>query len=98
MITIKNIIEASKPHRNGLGGRQTMIKRGDILISIVGGSTGLYGDFESTFEVAVIDTKMDNFVTKHFFPEANDDVMGYLEKEEIEDKINQIVKKNFQFL
>jgi hypothetical protein len=54
MITIKDIISYSKPHPNMMeGARQTVLKDNDVVLSIVGGARGLYGDFEKDFEVAV---------------------------------------------
>ena len=59
MITIENIIEWSKPHPLD-GGRMTRIHNDEIEFSIVGGRSGLCGDFKDDFEVAVIDKKMVN--------------------------------------
>jgi hypothetical protein len=51
MITIQNIKDWSKPHPIGLdnGSRQTRIGNSRVEFSIVGGGTGLYGDFDKTF-------------------------------------------------
>jgi len=95
MITIENIIEWSKPHPLD-GGRITRIHNDEIEFSIVGGRSGLYGDFENDFEVAVIDRKNGEFVTKFFKPELSDDVIGYMKKEDLEEFVNQIFKKGFQ--
>ena len=95
MITIENIIEWSKPHPLD-GGRMTRIHNDEIEFSIVGGRSGLYGDFKDDFEVAVIDKKNGEFVTKFFKPELNDDVVGYMKKEDLEEFVNQIFKKGFQ--
>ena len=54
MITIKDIIGYSKEHPIK-SGRQTRLANEHITISIVGGASGLYGDFEKDFEVAIID-------------------------------------------
>ena len=95
MITIENIIEWSKPHQLD-GGRMTRIFNEEIELSIVGGRSGLYGDFKDDFEVAVIDRKSDEFVTKFFKPENNDDVIGYMIGKDLEDFANQLFKKSFQ--
>jgi hypothetical protein len=95
MITVENIIEWSKPHPLD-GGRMTRIHNDEIEFSIVGGRSGLYGDFKDDFEVAVIDKKNGEFVTKFFKPELNDDVVGYMKKEDLEEFVNQIFKKGFQ--
>lgn len=95
MITIENIIEWSKPHPLD-GGRMTRIHNDEIEFSIVGGRSGLYGDFKDDFEVAVIDKKNGEFVTRFFKPELSDDVIGYMKKGDLEEFVNQIFKKGFQ--
>ena len=97
MITIKDIIEWSKPHPLD-GGKMTRIYNDEITFSIVGGRSGLYGDFENDFEVAIIDKKTGDFVTKFFYPEANDDVIGYMKSEDVEKLANQVLVKGFQVL
>jgi hypothetical protein len=95
MITIDNIIEWAKPHPLD-GGKMTRLHNKEIELSIVGGRSGLYGDFENDFEVAVIDRKNGEFVTKFFKPELSDDVIGYMKKEDLEEFANQIFQKGFQ--
>jgi hypothetical protein len=95
MITIENIIEWAQPHPLD-GGKMTRIHNDEIEFSIVGGRSGLYGDFKDDFEVAVIDKKNGEFVTKFFKPELSDDVIGYMKKEDLEEFVNQIFKKGFQ--
>lgn len=95
MITIENIIEWAKPHPLD-GGKMTRIHNDEIEFSIVGGRSGLYGDFKNDFEVAVIDKKNGEFVTRFFKPELSDDVIGYMKKEDLEEFVNQIFKKGFQ--
>ena len=95
MITTENIIEWSKPHPLD-GGKMTRIHNDEIEFSIVGGRSGLYGDFENDFEVAVIDRKNGEFVTRFFKPELSDDVIGYMKKEDLEEFVNQIFKKGFR--
>jgi len=97
MITAENIIEWSKPHPLE-GGKMTRIYNDEIEFSIVGGRSGLYGDFENDFEVAIIDKKTGDFVTKFFYPEANDDVIGYMKSEDVEKLANQVLVKGFQVL
>lgn len=98
MITAQDIIDFSKPHRNGMGGRQTVITNGKIDISIVGGAQGLYGDFYETFEIAFFDKHSKEFVTKYVVPEALDDVIGYVPKDELEEIVNRIFENDFQVL
>ena len=95
MITIKNIIEWSKPHPLD-GGKMTRLYSDEIEFSIVGGRSGLYGDFENDFEVAIIDKKSGDFITKFFYPEGSDDVIGYMKLEDVEKLVNQVLGKGFQ--
>ncbi len=95
MITIKDIIEWSKPHPLD-GGKMTRLYNDEIEFSIVGGRSGLYGDFENDFEVAIIDKKSGNFITKFFYPEGSDDVIGYMKLEDVEKLVNQVLGKGFQ--
>jgi hypothetical protein len=97
MTTVQNIIDYSKPHMNQMdGARQTILSDERVRMSIVGGSKGLYGDFEKDFEVAILDQETDEFVTRFFRPEVNDDVLGYLPGEELIQLIEQVFKKGFQ--
>jgi hypothetical protein len=59
---------------------------GKYVVSIVGGKQGLYGDFETTFEIAIIENSSGNFVTKLFCGGA--DVMSYRSGEEVEGILN----------
>jgi len=95
MITIKDIIEWSKPHPLD-GGKMTRLYNDEIEFSIVGGRSGLYGDFENNFEVAIIDKKSGDFITKFFYPEGSDDVIGYMKLEDVEKLVNQVLGKGFQ--
>ncbi len=95
MITVENIIEWSKPHPLD-GGKMTRLYNDEIEFSIVGGRSGLYGDFENDFEVAIIDKKSGDFITKFFYPEGSDDVIGYMKLEDVEKLVNQVLGKGFQ--
>jgi hypothetical protein len=95
MITAENIIEWSKPHPLE-GGKMTRIYNDEIEFSIVGGRSGLYGDFENDFEVAILDRKTGDFRTRFFKPELSDDVVGYMPKDEVVQFLNQILGKSFQ--
>jgi hypothetical protein len=97
MITLQDIIDWSKPHQIN-GGRMTRIHNDEIDASIVGGVSGLYGDFKNDFEVAILDKKNGEFVTKYFYPEGNDDVIGYMEGEKLVEFLNMIFIKGFQVL
>jgi len=97
MITIKDIIKWSKPHPlsqfKGGGGRVSRFGNNQVDFSIVGGQTGLYGDFVDTFEVAIFDKQSNEFVTKFFYPQATDDVVGYMSKEDVEELVNSVIKR-----
>ena len=95
MITIENIIEWSKPHPLE-GGKMTRLYNEEIEFSIVGGRSGLYGDFVDDFEVAVLDRKTGDFRTRFFKPELSDDVIGYMPKDDMIQMLNQILKTGFQ--
>lgn len=94
MITIKDIQSWSKPYPIGDGGRMTNIFNNKYELSIVGGRKGLYGDFDKSFEVAVFSTKSREFVTRYFFPELDDDVIGFLRAEKLEELANSIFRNN----
>lgn len=99
MITIQDVIEWSKPHpAHSAGGRMTRIYNDEIEVSIVGGSHGLYGDFVEYFEIAVFDNKSikGDFITRFFFPERQDDVVGYLPGKKLVDFLNMVFQKGFQ--
>jgi len=97
MITIEQIIEWSNPHPIGNGARRTRILSDAIEFSIVGGATGLYGNFDDTFEVAIFDNQTGEFMTRFFYPEGNDDVIPYMGGKELEELVNKLIKdKDFQ--
>ena len=95
MITIDDIKKWSKPHPIALnkGARQTRIGNSRIELSIVGGGTGLYGDFEKTFEVAIFDKKTGNFVTR-YYSGLSDDIVSYMDGEELEKLVNSIIRED----
>ena len=95
MITVENIIEWSKPHPLD-GGKMTRLYNEEIEFSIVGGRSGLYGDFQEDFEVAILDRKTGDFRTRFFKPELSDDVIGYMPKDDMIQMVNQILKTGFQ--
>lgn len=101
MITIKDIIKWSKPHpmskyvsRGDSKGRVSRFGNDKIEFSIVGGQTGLYGDFKDTFEVAIFDKETNKFVTRFFYPEADDDVIPYMSSDKVEKLVNSVIKEN----
>jgi len=97
MITIQDIVLHSKPHPNMMeGARQTILKDDNVVLSIVGGAQGLYGDFEKDFEVAILDNNSREFVTKYYVSDASDDVLAYQDSEQVEYIANLLFKKGFQ--
>jgi len=85
--TINDIINSKVNHP--LGGYQSVLKVGEYEVSVVGGRQTNYGDFINTFALAIFD-KNNNFVTKNLVASAEHDVVGWLDKEELIDIINQI--------
>ena len=80
MITVKDIIDLSKPHPVVEGGRVLVIGNDNVEFSIVGGARGLYGDFINDFEVAIFDN-FNNFVP---FKDGNE-VKGLVTPDELVD-------------
>ena len=73
------------PHPTGLGGKIAQMDLGNgYKISVVGGGRGLYGDGETTFEVAMFDRVGDMIKLGE-----NDQVLGW----QTIDEINKIIKK-----
>jgi hypothetical protein len=96
MITVSDIQEWSRPHPVIEGGRMTNIFSPKYEVSIVGGGKKgrLYGDFKNSFEVAVFSTKSREFVTRFFFPDNSDDVVGYLSSDNLEEFLNSVFREN----
>lgn len=100
MITLQDIISNSKTHPVVRDGRMTKIKNDIVTLSIVGGGMGLYGDFSTDFEIAVIDNETGDFVTERAIPHSEPGgVAGYIPAEELVDVVNEILSEgSFQFL
>jgi hypothetical protein len=96
LLTVDFIKKNSTEHPLGRG-RVFNMEIGDYFLSIVGGATGLYGDFENNFEVALFDSKTGNFVTS-LFTKRGDDVLPYATIDEINDMYLTIprLKNSFQ--
>ena len=95
MITIEQIQKDSKPHLSGAG-RMVRYETPHLIISIVGGRVGLYGDFNETFEMAIIDKKTKDFISETLYPEYSDSmgqIMPYVERETMLRIVNELVKK-----
>lgn len=96
MITKENIIEWSRPHSEmNVGAKRTIIGNDLFDFSIVGGGRGLYGDFDKDFEVAVINRKTKEFMTSYIFS-VSDDVVAYMESQELITTLNEVLGENFQ--
>lgn len=96
-LTIEHIIKNSEPHpisktKGNENARQYKEQIGDYLLSIVGGAIGLYGDFKNVFEVAVIDTTTNEFVTD-IFSKSTGGVLGYATLDEINELYFNIPRK-----
>lgn len=89
MITIQDVVSLATTRPDDA--KQTIIESDSFMISIVGGRPGLYGDFENDFEIAVIDKQTKEFVTKKYFPDLKDDVMGWVPAQETERIINELI-------
>ncbi len=83
-LTIQDVLNKKKVR--DFNGYQSFFNFGKYGVSIVGGAQGLYGDFEKTFEVAIIENESRNFVTKLFY--GGGDVKGYCSIEDVEDILN----------
>lgn len=91
MTTIEQLLSWAKPHSMNEGKRVTL-ENDNFILSIVGGTRGLYGDFENDFEVAILDKSTNDFVTKMFFS-VNDDVLPYQKIEDVSEMIEIVFSK-----
>lgn len=92
------LMEKSKRHPLSIDdkGRHIRISNSKITFSIVGGTRGLYGDFINNFEVAVFDNETNNYVTRYYFPDNQEDVCGYLQLDELLEVLNKVFKEGFR--
>ena len=83
---------------DGLGGFRSRTHFTNGLSLSVSAGSGIYSNPREdrssinqflTFEIAVFDAD-DNFITKTFFPDGHDDVVGWLSRVEINDLMNRI--------
>lgn len=94
-ITIEDIKKFAKPHPSGRG-KQTRIATNKFIFSVVGGASGLYGDFEEDFELAILRKSDKEFCTQLIVPEATDDVIGYLSGDQVVEIIQPHISNGFQ--
>lgn len=95
MITFEDILKKSEPHLIN-GGRRVRYETPNIIISIVGGGGGLYGDFDETFEVALIDKKSGDFISDTLYPEYSDsmgEIMPHITREQMLKVVNELMKE-----
>lgn len=87
METIEDIIRDKKSHP--FKGYKWTNQYGPWILSLVGGDSSFYGDFNETFEVAIIDSRNRNFVTRLFYGGDND-VLPYCTREDVEKIITML--------
>ena len=91
MTTLEQLHGWSKPH--GIDdGKRVVLENDNLILSIVGGRPGLYGDFEKDFEIAILDKSTDEFITKMFVT-SNDDVLAYQDIEKVSEIIEMLFSK-----
>ena len=94
MITFEQVLEKSQRHPAGEG-RMVRYETPQVIISIVGGRVGLYGDFNESFEVAIIDKKSGDFISDKLYSEYCDSsgqIMPYVTREQMLKVVNELVK------
>ncbi len=86
----------AKEHPKGCG---KVVHYGDneVMFSVVGGCDSLYGDFEKTFEVAILDRKTRDFITDRFYSKSNYGVIGWMTDDELVELSCKVLKNGFQF-
>jgi len=94
MITIEEIKKNSQEHP--LGGRFVKYGNDKVIFSVVGGRQGLYGNFEDTFELAIIDVNSREFITKLIL-NVTEDICPWVDSEELVEVSNKILSDGFQF-
>jgi len=95
MITFEDILKKSETHLIN-GGRMVRYETPDIIISIVGGGAGLYGDFNETFEVALIDKKSGDFISDTLYSEYSDsmgEIMPHITREQMLKVVNELMRE-----
>lgn len=94
MITFEQVLEKSQTHPMGEG-RMVRYETPQLIISIVGGRVGLYGDFNESFEMAIIDKKSNDFISDKLYSEYCDSsgqIMPYVTREQMLKVVNELVK------
>ena len=94
MITFEDILNKSIDYPNSeVSRKQIRFETPELIISIVGGE-GTYGDFNKTFEIAILDKKTKEFMTDFFYPTLSDysDVLCYVSREKMLEIVNNFIK------
>ena len=65
--------------------------RNENLLEEIASGKEVY--FENTFEVAIFDVESRDFITRFFYPETTDDVIGWMSSEEVEKLVNSVIKR-----
>lgn len=84
---LEDIFENS--YLNPMGGYNSDLQVGQYVVEICGGDERQFGDFKKTFQLAVFDKKGNN-VTKEVVPSAKENVLKWVDTEEIIEIINAI--------
>jgi hypothetical protein len=87
MEPIDEVIKNRKPHP--FRGYKWSKNYGPFILSVVGGDKNFYGDFVETFEVAIIDERSRNFVTRMFYG-GTCDVIPYMNRDEVSNIIKML--------
>lgn len=93
-LTVQDIHENAREQI--LGGKILQYGNDKITFSVVGGRSNLYGDFENTFELAILDTKTRAFITSSVL-KTEQDVIGWMTLDELISKSNELLSDGFQF-
>jgi hypothetical protein len=87
METIEDIIKNKQPPP--FKGYKWTKKYGPWILSVVGGDGSFYGDFNETFEVAIMDSRTNNFVTRLFYG-GTQDVLAYITRDEVQKIVDML--------
>lgn len=87
METIEDIIQNKQHHP--FKGYKWSKKYGPWVLSVVGGDGAFYGDFVETFEVAIMDSRTNNFVTRLFYG-GTEDVLAYITRDEVQKIVDML--------
>ena len=86
--TVDDIIALGKVEKHIYGEvKRTLLNFETVTVCIVGSDHDIiYGNFVDSFEIAIIDNKSGNFVTKLFL--GGEDVVAWASREELQNIVN----------